>query len=78
MKKGAIIGVFPCGTIMRSSLAVDPTRNSLAMAPQYKKPSISLFSRTVVLQDTETELLDFAIVRETAHLLHREDYPEPY
>ncbi|KAF2608195.1 hypothetical protein F2Q68_00044007 [Brassica cretica] len=33
MKKGARIGAFPRGTIMRSSLTVNPTRSSQAIVP---------------------------------------------
>ena len=33
VKKGARIGVFPCGTIERSSLTIDPTRSRQTIFP---------------------------------------------
>ncbi|KAF3555173.1 hypothetical protein F2Q69_00012442 [Brassica cretica] len=43
MKKGARIGAFPRGTIMRSSLTVDPTRSSQPIVPRHlwKFPCLS-------------------------------------
>ncbi|KAF3539190.1 hypothetical protein F2Q69_00023664 [Brassica cretica] len=55
MKKGARIGAFPRGTVMQSSLTVDPTRSSQAIVPDIYG-SFHIFQRFASILDPNESL----------------------